>query len=188
MNKGLINTFIFSLGAVAGSLVTYGLLKNKYEAKADEEIEKYRKELNSRNISKEKIKEESEDEIEPEVKEVKTDDHRKDYEKLINKYKVPTNDVEITIGGDDMLDPYVIPPEEFGEDEDYETESLTYYNDKVLTDDFDNPIEDIDFLVGKESLLHFGEYEDDSVFVKNEKTHTYYEILADERNYSDIKK
>ena len=50
----------------------------------------------------------------------------------------------------------------------------------------DEPVEDVDDVVGIESLDHFGEWEDDSVFVRNDKYKTYYEILLDERKYSDI--
>ena len=82
--------------------------------------------------------------------------------------------------------PYVICPEEFGEMDEYETESLTYYADGVLTDDFDNEIEDVDDLVGEESLSTFGDYEDDSVFVRNDKYKTDYEILLDDRKFSEI--
>lgn len=39
--------------------------------------------------------------------------------------------------------------------------------------------------IGFESLGHFGEYEDDSVFVRNDRLKTDYEILLDEENYSD---
>ena len=83
------------------------------------------------------------------------------------------------------MNPYVISPDEFSENEDYETESLTYYSDGILADDRDNII-DIDMVVGRESLNHFGEYEDDSVFVRNEELKTDYEILLDTRRYSDI--
>ena len=83
--------------------------------------------------------------------------------------------------------PYVIAPEEFGELDDYETETLTYYKDKVLADDWDNRIENVDDLVGEESLTHFGEYEEDSVYVRNDTTKTDYEILLDERNFSDVR-
>ena len=82
--------------------------------------------------------------------------------------------------------PYVIPPEEFGEIEEYDTESLTYYQDGVLTDQDDSIIDNIDELIGEDSLTHFGEFEDDSVFVRNDKLRCDYEILRDLRNYSDV--
>jgi len=82
--------------------------------------------------------------------------------------------------------PYVIPPEEFGELHGYETISLTYYADNVLADELDELVEDVDDVVGLDSLKTFGRYEDDSVFVRNDRLKADYEILADLRNYSDV--
>lgn len=82
--------------------------------------------------------------------------------------------------------PYVISPEQFGENEDYERISLTYYADQVLVDENDEIIEDVEETVGFESLNHFGEYEDDSVFVRNDAKKCDYEILLDQKLYSDV--
>ena len=84
--------------------------------------------------------------------------------------------------------PYVISPEEFGEFEEYEKISLTYYADQVLTDENNEEVDDVEEIVGEESLTHFGEYEDDSVFVRNDRLKCDYEILLDQRNYSDVTK
>lgn len=82
--------------------------------------------------------------------------------------------------------PYVIPPEQFGDDEEYEQISLTYYADGVLADENDEVIEDVEDAVGIDSLNHFGEYEDDSVFVRNDARKCDYEILLDQRTYSEV--
>ena len=50
----------------------------------------------------------------------------------------------------------------------------------------DEKVEDVDNVVGLESLAHFGEYEDDSVFVRNDRLKCDYEILLDQRTYSDV--
>lgn len=81
---------------------------------------------------------------------------------------------------------YVISPDEFSELGDFKTESLTYYADKVLTYDTDEIVENINDVVGLDSLNHFGEYEDDSVFVRNVALKTDFEICLDQRNYSDV--
>ena len=83
---------------------------------------------------------------------------------------------------------YVISPDEFGEFEDYEKISLTYYADQVLADNNDDLVDDIENVVGFDSFNHFGEYEEDSVFVRNDWLKCDYEILADPRNYHDVKK
>lgn len=41
-------------------------------------------------------------------------------------------------------------------------------------------------LLGGDSLEHFGEYEDDSVYVRNDAKKCDYEILLDQRNYQEI--
>ena len=86
-----------------------------------------------------------------------------------------------------MIDrPYVIPPDEFGEFEDYEAISLIYFADKVLTDEDYEIVDDVDDVVGLDSFNHIGEYEDDCVHVRNDRLKSDYEILYDPRNYSDI--
>ena len=82
--------------------------------------------------------------------------------------------------------PYVIPPEQFGDNEEHEQISLTYYADGVLADENDEVIEDVEDAVGIDSLNHFGEYEDDSVFVRNDARKCDYEILLDQRTYSEV--
>ena len=58
----------------------------------------------------------------------------------------------------------------------------------MLTDENDEIIEDVEETVGFESLNHFGEYEDDSVFVRNDARKCDYEILLDQRTYSEVAK
>lgn len=108
-----------------------------------------------------------------------------------SKYTIePLNEPDISEeGGVEPMDserPYVISPDEFGEDEEFETETLFYHADGVLTDSRLNVIENIDEIVGIDPSDHFGEYEDDSVFVRNEALHVEYEILRDIRNFADI--
>lgn len=81
--------------------------------------------------------------------------------------------------------PHVISPEDFGEFEDYGRISLTLYSDGVLADENDEQIFDIEDTVG-DAPDHFGEYEDDSVFVRNDERKCDYEILLDERAYTDV--
>ena len=82
-----------------------------------------------------------------------------------------------------MEKPYVISPEEYGERDGYDLYSYTYYADKVLADEYNEPIEDVDSIIGLESLKHFGEYGDDSVYVRNDELKADYEILLDDEKY-----
>ena len=89
---------------------------------------------------------------------------------------------------DESMDnePYVISPDDYGENDNYTQISLIYYaGDRVLADDNDEIIEDIEGTVGEDFAEHFGEYEDDSVFIRNDRLRCDYEILRDNRAFSD---
>lgn len=172
----LSNVVIFAIGAALGSLATWKFVKNKYERIANEEIESVKETFSK----KQKKEEESTDKMESE------DKHEEKYEEMKNIIDERGYLFVERQDGTIPNPPYVISPEEFDTLDDYGTETLTYYADGVLTDDFDNPIEDVEAMVGVESLTHFGEYEDDSVFVRNERHRIDYEILADERNFSEV--
>lgn len=85
------------------------------------------------------------------------------------------------------LQPYVIDPNDFGNEDEYETISLTYYADAVLADDLDELVDAAE-TVGEDFASHFGEYEDDSVHIRNDKLKVDYEILKDERTYKEAMK
>lgn len=177
------NVIIFAAGATIGSAVTWKLLKDKYAKIAQEEIDSVKEVFTVRKNSSNTI-----DEL-VESKEVKDETLRSfndkiNYSNLVKEIGYISKDEE---GGSDVNDkPYVIEPEEYGEMDGYETVSLTYYADGVLADDRDNVVEDVEGMVGVESLDHFGEYEDDSVFVRNDRLETDYEILLDLRNFDDV--
>lgn len=179
MKNILNNIVIFSLGAAVGSVITWKLIKTKYEQIAQDEINEVR-EFYHKKMSEQDADKDYSDWAEEHPKECKED--KENYASILKE-----NDyIKKKGGAKEMFDkPYVISPDEFGEN-DYETESLTYYEDGVLADDFDNVIENIDELVGIDSLNHFGEYEDDSVFVRNDMLKIDYEILMDTRKYSEL--
>ena len=82
--------------------------------------------------------------------------------------------------------PYEITPQEFNEIEGYEVISLRYYvQDNTLADDNDELVDDIDSIVGEENLQKFGHYEDDCVYVRNDRMKCDYEILLDYGSYEE---
>ena len=83
-----------------------------------------------------------------------------------------------------MSKPYVINPINYAEKDDYGCENLAYYADGVLADINDEPVDNIEELVG-DALDHFGDYEEDAVHVRNEKLKCDYEILRDDRTFSE---
>lgn len=81
--------------------------------------------------------------------------------------------------------PYVISPEDSGESN-YTQINLTYYSDGTLADDEDEILEDIANTVGVDFASHFGEYEDDTVFIRNDRLKCEYEIQRDNRTYEEV--
>ena len=190
------NLLCFVAGAAIGSVVTWKLIEKKYKDLADEEIESVIETFKNRKprITKDEVKE--------------------TVEKVINKWKEPKETVEdivtaegysieneeeideddesnytVDIDNDiEVVTPYVITPERFGEYNEYGTKTLTYYADNVLTDEIDNPItsEEMITMIGPDALDHFGEYEDDSVYIRDEMNEMDYEILKSEKKFSEI--
>ena len=82
--------------------------------------------------------------------------------------------------------PYIISPEDFGEATGYSTISLTYYADGIVADDADDMVDDVDDIIGFDSLNHFGEFEENLIFVRNEKYGVDYEVSLDTRRFADV--
>lgn len=196
------NLLFFVAGAAIGSIATWKLIEKKYKDLADEEIESVIETFKNRKqrITKDEVKE--------------------TVEKVINKWKEPKETVEDIVAAEgysieneeeideddesnyivnvdndndndiEVVTPYVITPEQFGEYNEYGTKTLTYYADNVLTDEIDNPItsEEMVTMIGPDALDHFGEYEDDSVYIRDEMNEMDYEILKSEKMFSEIPK
>lgn len=82
-------------------------------------------------------------------------------------------------------EPYCISMDEYGE-EGNELESLTYYSDGVLAyDDTGEVIRHIDEVVGKENLYHFGEFEEDMLYVRDPVECIDYAIALSDKPYRD---
>lgn len=176
MNNKIVKALIFTVGAAIGSAVTWKIIKTKYEQMAIEEINAIREYYFNEIAKRSKDAVDTLDTLKHQVSTLGYASEQND--KPITEKK---EGKQMTVN-----EPRVITPDEFGELDDYECVSLNYYADGVLTNDWDEPIEDIDEIVGKDSLERFGEYEQDSVFVRNDQQKIDYEILRDSRNYADL--
>lgn len=180
--RNAMGLLIFAAGAALGSVTTWYLVKEKYAQIAQEEIDSV-KEVFSERGRKERV-EKATDKIEKDqTKRVEKEMGMREYAAKLSEERYSTDYADIQ---PDVEKPYVISPDEFSELDDYTTISLTFYSDHILADDDDELIDDIEATVGVESLNHFGEYEDDSVFVRNDRLKCDYEILLDQRKYSDV--
>lgn len=194
MNKA--TPFItFAIGAVAGAAASWYFAKKKYELIAQEEIKSvkdvFAKRIEAISPEPSKNVSDAEEKAErakdkPGIIEYASKLNDEGYTNYSNvEMSFPDVETKETMGKET---PYIISPDEFGEEDEYETISLTYYADGVLADDMDYLVEDVEETVGNNYASHFGEYEDDSVFVRNDRLKADYEILMDERNYSDVRK
>jgi hypothetical protein len=83
--------------------------------------------------------------------------------------------------------PYIITHDEFfAGDREYETSSLTYFeDDDTLVDERDNPVPDIDATIGEDHLVRFGSGSKDKniVYVRNDRLQTDFEITLSKGSY-----
>ncbi len=168
----------FSIGAAIGSIVTWLCVKKHYENKADEEIRSMREEYE--------------------------DDMHKMTEQLVDLYSGEEEEIEeepcenVQEDDDDYIihddfpreeraeKPYVIGPDVYSEDyHGFDKCVLVYWrgNDTLLTDE--QEMMDIETTITREALEHFGEYEDGTVFVRNERLGCDFEVLLEEGSWAE---
>lgn len=188
MNKSIVNVLIFAAGAAIGSVATWKFVETKYKRIAQEEIDSVKEVFSRRK------KEEASEEVEPKAESNTEEDDE--------PYKLPDNVNELyakVLGREGYIEekggveemhvanPRIITPEEFAENPAYDTVSLTYYEDDVYEDEWGVVYDkdEIEATVGLDAITHFGEYEEDSVFVRNDDILCDYEILRDTRTYRE---
>lgn len=194
--KGLC---IFAAGALAGAAVAARVVRDKYQQEAEEEIaemREYYRELkkNAKTPDEDKIVEEKN------IKEEKEENDKNEYDEIVKGYTNYTQylskaaakyfDTETKENKKEEkeertnYEPFIIDVEEFGEDPTYDTATLTYYKDKVLTNDLDDVI---DYSVaGEENLKIFDEHPDcKAIYVRDDIYMVDYEILRDPYQYDE---
>lgn len=186
--KGLC---IFAAGALAGAAVAARAVRDKYQQEAEEEIaemREYYRELrkNAKTQDEDKMVEEEN------TKEEKEENTKNEYDEIVKGYTNYTqyNDIETKENKKEEkeertnYEPFIIDVEEFGEDPTYDTATLTYYKDKVLTNDLDDVI---DYSVaGEENLKIFDEHPDcKAIYVRDDIYMVDYEIIRDPYQYDE---
>lgn len=164
MNKNILSKIaIFAVGAAVGSVVTWKLVETKYRQIADEEIESVR-EVYAKAFG------DSDDE----------ETEEPDEEETVENDAVEEEEDE------DVPAPYVIDYEEYDENG-YETETLYWFDDGVLTYSITGEvIDDIDGIVGEDSIKQLIDSGEDYIYVRNDELEIDYEILRDRRNFSEV--
>lgn len=194
--KGLC---IFAAGALAGAAVAARAVRDKYQQEAEEEIAEmrdYYRELrkNAKTPDEDKMV------VEENTKEEKEENAKNEYDEIVKGYTNYTQylskaaakyfDTETKENKKEEkeertnYEPFIIDVEEFGEDPTYNTATLTYYKDKVLTNDLDDVI---DYSVaGEENLKIFDEHPDcKAIYVRDDIYMVDYEIIRDPYQYDE---
>lgn len=191
MNDKLSSVIIFCGGVFIGGFLTWDFFKTKYEKIADEEIASVKETFEHREPRPDKnykVEEELKGNdtyinVSPGVAErviqiIDSNSYRNYSNTAIETDKKGgTADME-------LKQPYVITPEQYEDNVDYTKVSLTWYSDEVLEDDWGNVL-DPDDVIGSDALKTFGQYEKDSVFVRDDDEQIDYEVLLDTRSYKE---
>ncbi len=181
--------FIFTAGAIVGASTAWFCLKKYYADIAQEEIDSV-KETYARTNKADKNEPVQPEEDDTELKKELFNIINTHYAQVDNGDSAYTDYSSAAISKEQFdpdisAAPYVIPPDECGEEPEYEIAELTYFiNDDILVDGFGEVVDNPDALVGRDFKNHFGEYEDDSVFIRNERLKCDFEILKDLDNYT----
>lgn len=180
MNDKLSSVIIFCGGVFIGGFLTWDFFKTKYEKIADEEIASVKETFEHR-------------EPRPDNN-YKVEEALKGNDAYVNiidssgyrNYSNTAIETDKKGGTADMelKQPYVITPEQYEDNVDYTKVSLTWYSDEVLEDDWGNVL-DPDDVIGSDALKTFGQYEKDSVFVRDDDEQIDYEVLLDTRSYKE---
>lgn len=176
----------FFLGAAAGSLVAWKVLKTKYEQLAQREIDSYKEAVKERGMhimrstGAEEVKILTTLEDQP----MDTDTEEKDeLTGILDTYRSNDRRGEVK---KEVSKPYIITNEDFDDHaDDYDCQSLTYYACGTLTDEWDHVIKNVDDIVGEGTLDHFETSKVDSIYVRNDELRCDYEILRDMQTFAE---
>ena len=160
---------IFIAGVGVGIGASYNIIKKKHEEILEEEIASVKETYSKNNKESDEVTEEKKPEPE-EIASVK-----EKYEKLTKEYSELNED---SCANSEI---YEISYDDFGE-EGYEEIELTYYiDDEILTDDADEPMEELDIIssIGSIDILNGckdGEY----IYIRNKEKEIDYSIAISE--------
>ena len=162
----------FAAGVFTGMYYMHTRMREEYQAYADDQIESMRQHFAEKEA---KMEEEIEDRA-----------VKKGIDFAMSKLNLKDEEGK-SIYETDTRTYELIPPDEFGEIDEFDTSFLTYTADGVLCYDstgevVDNPQR----LVGPDALTNIGKFTPDSIHVRNHLYRKDYEILRSLQTYDDI--
>lgn len=201
-------------GVVAGSVATFLILKKRMDAQIEQEIAEVKETYSARAKEiEENESQESEDQAAirlQRARQIVALNNQKKQDLITNSniiqrqnynaFSNPPKDEDLDLVDedsnevtayprDDLADkPYVISPDQFvNECPFYDKTTLEYFEDGVLAEALsEDIIEDINKTIGEKSLEKVGEYEEDVVYVRNERYSTDYEVIVQHRPFARL--
>lgn len=184
----------FISGLAIGGVATFFALKSNTERYISDEIQAFKEEWAENHKTPENGEYEATEASESDEKEASVteksvsslDEGRKQMKNIIEKQNynqitaketVAEKDIVIDKELDQEIEPIPITPSQFMAEDGFSSMVLNYIEDEeAVLDDDGNEIPDGIDLFGKDNMSHFGEYEADVLYVKNERTQFKYEI------------
>ena len=205
---------LFVGGVVLGGAISWQYHKTKYEEMVQEEIESLREHHKKKKDEKNDNEEETTSNNEEESSAINEEEYDKTIDKAKHAKITSTlgyidtdmvsdeeesyvEDVDIQQYIDEgepknhikSHKPYLISPEEFGNVPLYDCDTFYYHKNDVITNcDDSDVVDNVEFYTGMKTLeikTHYGEYEQDAVYFRNDQLKTDYEILWDEEDFDE---
>lgn len=171
MKKLMRDALIFVGGFAAGVATMHFLMRDTYKKQADVLVE------DARNHFKQR-----EQELDTTIEQRANE---KAYDLVSGPYRQEEDSEKSTHEPMETIE--IIPSDEFGNEDDYETSFLTYYADGILAYDSDGSrVEDIEKVIGPKALDNFGAEAPDLVHVRNHNYRKDYEVLKVRNKYADL--
>ena len=161
----------FAFGGAVGAGASWYFWKEYHRKRADEEIQSVKDAFASKKAEEGKSeKKEVQMTVDLEADSVA---YEKERQSKLQDYRAMVREIR---------------PEEFDTLDNYDAVCYTYYADGVLVDEDEDPLEipEIATAIGLDFASHFGDYDEDSVHIRNDLRHIDYEIVRDLRKYGDF--
>lgn len=191
------NALIFLGGAAVGGLAATLYFKRKmvileedYQRIANDEINKYIEDfdLSVKKADKIEIGYPHGDKDIQIISDIDIDNDEEEYVEIVKKYNSQEENTSDEDEEDEQIAPYIITPDEYGDDDEYTTRTLTAFTDKAILDE-DNCLFDTNYF-GKDIMktLYSKENADSSIFVRDDNEKVDYEIIKEKISFEDFTK
>ncbi len=171
--------FAFLAGAIVGSVSGYAVCRRICEKEIESVKEMYHAKSVQQPAEKNPYAGKREEAIKPQTELKKSEVER------INKILDDMDYSESSKGDDEIMKPFQINPDEFGEDDAYGQAMLEYYSDGTIVDDEDCVLTrtSIRNLLGPDIHAMFNDTDEDVIYVRNPAVMVDYMITRNDETY-----